>query len=367
MAAKKKAEPKVTAQSLRDEINAALKIDTLKMGSDPSFTTKYIPTGLWPIDLMFGGGVPRNRYTYLYGGFSTLKSYICYCAIAACQAQGGIAALADTEHVFDDAYVQSLGVNTDDLLIVPTTTAEEALDISEATIRGGCDLLVWDSIAASLPQVERNGRMFDSSTQMARQAAFMSAGLRKLTAANRRTAIMFTNQTREKVGITFGNPETQPGGRSMPFYASYTLKMAKAGKVESAATYFLNGTKLTGRKKIEGHHIRATLEKSKLNTGPGREYNFVFDLNTGAIDELGFVISQAMEFGLVSVSGNAHKIKGSTKSHPHKPAFLKYLLDNPAIVAKLKEQIWASTFPGSHAPVNKTAGAPKLKLRVKKA
>lgn len=358
---------KLTAQELAAQINQALKIDTIKLGDDDQFVTKYIPTGLWPIDLMLGGGVPRNRYTLLYGGFSTLKSYICYNAIAQCQAAGGTAALVDTEHVFDAVWARSLGVNTDTLILPPTTTAEEALDISDVLVRNGVDLLVWDSIAASLPQVESNGRMFDSSTQMARQAAFMSAGLRKLTAGNKDTAIIFTNQIREKVGVSFGNPETSPGGRSMPFYASFTLKMSRAGKVDSAATYFLNGDKLTGRKKIDGHHIRVQLEKSKLNTGPGREYNFVFDLHTAQIDEVGFVMSLAMEHGLVTAAPAKNPkftIKGSSKVHPHKPAFKKYLNDNPAVVEKLKEKLWELTFPGSVPPVKKTvATAPRRRVK----
>lgn len=358
------------AQDLAKEINAALKINTIKMGNDEAFVTKYIPTGLWPIDLMLGGGVPRNRYTILYGGFSTLKSYICYHAIAECQRAGGVAALADTEHVFDSAWAAECGVNVKELLLIPCTTAEEALDISDVMVRNGVDLLVWDSIAASLPQVEKNGRMFDSSTQMARQAAFMSAGLRKLTAGNTKTAIIFTNQIREKVGISFGNPETTPGGRSAGFYGSFILKLTRAGKVEAAATYFLNGSAIAGRKKIDGHHIRVQLEKSKLNTGPGREYNFIFDLANAEIDETGFVLSLAMEHGLVQAIGAKnpkYKIKGSTKEFPHKPAFVKYLNDNPDTIVKLKDQIWALTFRGKSEPVSKTEEAPKKRLRVKKA
>ncbi len=207
------------AQELLDQINATLKGPVLKMGSDKTLLVEYWPTGILPMDMLLQGGIPKGRFVEIVGDYSTLKSYIGLKAIATTQASGGVCALIDTEHSYDPTWAAALGIDTKALIVQQPETGELAMDTAEALIRGECDLIVFDSIAATLPQTERNKRLHEESVQPARQAQLMSLAMRKLTAANSKTAMVWINQTRLNVGVTFGNPESLPGGRAMPYYA----------------------------------------------------------------------------------------------------------------------------------------------------
>jgi protein RecA len=220
---------------MMEHVNSIMGKGTMMMGSDPSLVVKYTPTGCLPIDDIFQGGIPIGRFTEIYGDYSTLKSYIGLSAIAECQDAGGVAALIDTEGAFDPDWARSIGVNTDELLLPTSDTGEEAIDKTQLLISQGIDLVVWDSIAATLPKAEEKTPMSGKhTTQPARQAAMMSEALRKLQSTinqNNKTAVLCINQTRSKVGIVFGSPESIPGGRSLPFYASYRLAIRKVGKI----------------------------------------------------------------------------------------------------------------------------------------
>lgn len=261
------------AQQLVAEVNAALKGNVLRMGSHEDYVVTHIPTGLVPIDDLLGGGLARGRTIEFFGDYSTLKSYIGLRAIAEAQAMDGVAALVDTEHAFDPEWAKALGVDVDNLIIPDIETGEEAVDATELLIRQQADIVVWDSVAATLPKSEAERRAVDKQ-QQARLAALMSQAFRKLTAANSKTALMFINQTRQNVGQMFGSPETTPGGKALPFYASQRIALRKAGKLrrdvgETKETY--------------GFKVRAVLEKSKLNV-PHRDIVFTFDLDMGDVD-----------------------------------------------------------------------------------
>lgn len=337
----------VKASDLAKEINKALGAGTVKLGNDPSLEIKRLPTGVMPIDVLLDGGIPSGRFTELFGAYSTLKSYIALSCIAQTQANGGSCALIDTEHAYDIEWAKQIGVDTDELIYQSPETGEEAVDVTEVLIRNKVDLVVWDSVAATLPQAESTKRMAKESVQPARLAALMSLAMRKLTSANEKTAVLFINQTRLSVGVVFGDPEVVPGGKALPFYASYRVALRKAGKEKEQEEVFVGG-KTTKVNKVTGHKIRATLEKSKLSA-PSRDVMFMFDLQTGAVDEVGYILSLALEKGLAIHEGRSwwlhsesdQKVVGAEK-------FIGYLKENPKKVEKLKKELLELT--GSQEP-----------------
>ena len=338
---------RATAQEIAAEINQALGAGTVRLGSDESLVVTTIPTGVLPIDYLLGGGIPKGRFTEFFGAYSTLKSYIALRAIAECQADGGICAIVDTEHAYDPEWAQRLGVNTDELIYQAPSTGEEAMDVSEVLIRNGIDLLVWDSIAATVPQTEANKRLANETVQPARLAALMSMGLRKLTAANEHTAVIFINQTRLNVGQMFGDPETVPGGRAMPFYASHRVALRRAGRVKDGKKVYDSEGKQANITVTHGHKVRATLEKSKL-TAPSKDVLFTFDLNHGSVDDVGFAITQGLIDGHVKHEGRRWWLCGEEDTPVvGMPKFRKGLEEHPFRLNKLKEALTTSKSHGT--------------------
>jgi recombination protein RecA len=207
----------------------------MKLGSSERQAVDAIPTGSIALDLAIGvGGIPRGRITEIFGPESSGKTTLCQHVLAEAQKRGGVVAFIDVEHALDPAYARACGVNVDELLVSQPDTGEQALEITETLIRsGGVDCVVVDSVAALVPRAEIEGEMGDSSMGM--QARLMSQALRKLTGAVSRsnTALVFTNQLREKIGVMFGNPETTPGGRAMKFYASVRLDIRRIETIKS--------------------------------------------------------------------------------------------------------------------------------------
>lgn len=347
-----------TAQDLLKAVNAALKSDVIKMGSDESFKVTHIPTDILPIDMLFHGGLPRGRFVHCTGNWSTLKSYIGLKACARVQRDGGIAAIIDTEHAFDPEWAQTIGVNVDDLIVQHPATGELAVDAAEALIRGGADLIVFDSVAATLPQQEQAKRMHDESVQPARLAALMSLACRKLTAANSKTAILWINQLRTQIGVTFGNPEIAPGGRALPYYASLSVNIRKAGKVTREDRMW-DGDKWTTSKTQVGQKFRAVIEKSKLSR-PYAEVNFVWDLEKGGVDDIGFLIAQGLERGWITQPNNVTWQYKDTKING-KAKFRSWLTENPLAQKELRDRLMASVFPGVPELPKKREDVPKSK------
>ncbi len=190
---------------------------------------EVIPTGSLALDLALGvGGLPRGRITEIFGPESTGKSTLAQHVIAQAQAAGGMAAYIDVEHALEPTYAAGIGVKVDDLLISQPDTGEQALEITEALVRSNAiDIVVIDSVAALVPRAEIEGEMGDSLPGL--QARLMSQALRKLTGAisRSRTAVIFINQLREKIGIVFGNPEVTPGGRALKFYSSVRIDLRR--------------------------------------------------------------------------------------------------------------------------------------------
>jgi len=340
------------AQNLRDKINGLLGPGTIKMASDSDLLVEMLPSGVLPIDVLLDGGLPRGRITEVFGDFSTLKSLIAYCLIAETQSSGGVAALVDTEHAFDPQWAENMGVDVGALLMPPVVTGEEAVDVIQALVASGVDLVVWDSIAATLPQDEANKRLSKENIQPARLAALMSAAMRRINAVNKKTAILCINQTRTKVGIVFGNPESIPGGKALPFYASYRIAMRKAGKITEDAHRW-DGEKLVTVKKTIGVKMKCELLKSKLSS-PDRTLFFVWDPRKGEIDTIGFLIAAGLEHGLiklVTAKGKPKKWTMGSQTWTGDAAFRGYLASSP----KAKSTIRTAALAGGRGP-----GSPKV-------
>lgn len=225
----------------------------VRLGDATHLQVDVIPTGSLAIDLALGvGGIPRGRVTEIYGPESSGKTTLCLHVIAEAQKMGGVCAFVDMEHALDPIYAARLGVDTDNLYISQPDTGEQALEITEALVRSGAlDVVVVDSVAALVPRAELEGEMGDSHVGL--QARLMSQALRKLSGAIKQsnTAVLFTNQLREKVGVMFGNPETTTGGRALRFYASVRIDIRRVQAIKL-------------KDEIIGNRTRVKITKNKV-------------------------------------------------------------------------------------------------------
>jgi recombination protein RecA len=257
-----------------------------------------IPTGSLALDLASGiGGYPRGRVVEIYGPESSGKTTLALHAIAEAQRGGGLAAFIDAEHALDVAYARAVGVATEKLLISQPDTGEQALDITEMLVRSSAiDLIVIDSVAALTPKAELEGEMGDA--HMGLQARLMSQALRKLTAAAYRggTTLMFLNQLRQKIGVTFGSPETTTGGNALKFYASMRFDVRRIGQVK------------VGEEAVGGR-TRVKVAKNKC-APPFQEAEFEIRWGTG-IDNLGELLDLGVARGLIDKAGNHLSFAGT--------------------------------------------------------
>src|SRR5213592_2744624 len=235
----------------------------MKMGDDAAAVrVQAVPTGALSLDLALGvGGLPRGRIIEIFGPESSGKTTLVYHVIAEAQARGGICAFVDTEHAIDPIYAKRIGVDTDELLVSQPDYGEQALEIVDVLVRSGAvDVVAVDSVAALTPRVELEGQM--GETQVGLQARLMSQALRKLTGNLHRanTICVFTNQIREKIGVSFGSPETQPGGRALKFYASQRLDIRRIETLKE-------GTEAVGNR------VRVKVVKNKC-AAPFRQAEF---------------------------------------------------------------------------------------------
>jgi recombination protein RecA len=293
----------------------------MKLGSREKLVLDTIPTGSIALDLALGvGGIPRGRITEIFGPESSGKTTVCQHVLAEAQARGGVVAFIDVEHALD------CGVNVDELLVSQPDTGEQALEITETLIRsGGIDCVVVDSVAALVPRAEIEGEMGDSF--MGVQARLMSQALRKLTGAVSRsnTALIFTNQLREKIGVMFGNPETTPGGRAMKFYASVRLDIRRIETIKS-------GTESVGNR------VRVKVVKNKV-AAPFRVAEFDIMYGEGVSKE-GGLLDVGVAMDTVTKTG-AWFTFADTRLGQGREASKEFLKTHPEIAAEIDRLIRA--------------------------
>ncbi|HEX6489596.1 MAG TPA: recombinase RecA [Candidatus Dormibacteraeota bacterium] len=284
-----------------------------------------IPTGALPLDLALGvGGLPRGRVIEIYGPESAGKTTVALHVIAEAQKLGGVAAFVDAEHALDPIYASRIGVNIDDLLISQPDTGEQALEIVEVLVRSGAvDVIVIDSVAALVPKAEIEGEMGDSHVGL--QARLMSQALRKLTAAISKSncCVIFLNQLREKVGIMFGNPETQPGGRALKFYASVRLDIRKVEVIKSGLDSI-------------GARVKVKVVKNKV-APPFRAAEFDILFNEG-ISREGALIDAAVEGGIIDKSGTWLSY-GDLRLGQGRENVRNYLRENPTLSGEIESAV----------------------------
>ncbi len=302
----------------------------MKLGEAPARVAgDAIPTGALALDLALGiGGIPRGRVTEIFGSEASGKTTLAQHIIAEAQKAGGIAAYIDAEHAFDPRYAANCGVNLRDLLISQPDTGEQALEITETLVRSsGVDVIVIDSVAALAPKAEIEGEMGDAHVGL--QARLMSQALRKLSAAisKSKTAVIFINQLREKVGIFFGNPEVTPGGRALKFYSSVRIDLRRGDSIKQ-------GTEMVGAR------VKARVVKNKV-APPFRSAEFDIMFNHG-ISKEGNLVDLGVVTGLVKKAG-AFFTYSDTKLGQGRENAKDYLKQHPELASQLEEKIRAST------------------------
>src|SRR5437870_3492704 len=284
-----------------------------------------IPTGSIALDIALGvGGVPRGRVTEVFGPEASGKTTLVQHVIAEAQHMGGVCAIIDAEHALDPAYARRVGVDVDNLFISQPDSAEQALEIAEALVRSAAfDVVAIDSVAALVPRAELEGEMGD--THVGLQARLMSQALRKLTGAISRshTALIFTNQLREKVGVMFGNPEVTPGGRALKFYASVRLDIRRIDSIKQGLD-------------VIGSRVKVKVVKNKV-AAPFRSAEFDILYNEG-ISYAGSVLDMAVELGLVKKAG-AFFSYGETRLGQGRENAREFLKKNAEMAQEIERQV----------------------------
>lgn len=297
----------------------------MKLGQAPAYNVESIPTGSLTLDMALGiGGVPKGRIVEIYGPESSGKTTVALHIIAEAQKLGGEAAFIDVEHALDPIYAGHLGVNIDSLLVSQPDTGEQALEIAEALVRSGAiDVIAIDSVAAMVTRAEIEGEMGD--THVGLQARLMSQALRKLTSVIGKSncVAVFINQVREKIGVSYGNPEVTPGGRALKFYSSVRIEVRRGEAIKSGAETI-------------GNRTRCKVVKNKV-APPFKECEFDIMYGQG-ISRVGELVDMAVELDIINKSGAWFSYKDS-KLGQGRDNVKEFLKQNPDIMNEIEQQV----------------------------
>ncbi len=297
----------------------------MRLGEKPQERIDAISTNCLSLDLAIGvGGLPRGRITEIFGPESSGKTTLALQVVAQAQKEGGIAAYIDAEHALDPSYAEKIGVKVEDLLISQPDSGEQALEIAETLVRsGGIDVVVVDSVAALVPRAELEGEMGDAHVGLI--ARLMSQALRKLTGivSQSNTCFIFINQLREKIGVSFGNPETTTGGKALKFYASVRIDIRRIGSIKEG-------------EKVIGNRTKAKIVKNKV-APPFHECEFDIIYNEG-ISKEGDLLDLAVAHRVVEKAGTWFSYKGERLGQGRENA-KKFLKENPEICNRIEDEV----------------------------
>jgi recombination protein RecA len=316
----------------------------MKFGESKSMQVDVVPTGCLSLDVALGVfGVPRGRIIEIYGPEASGKTTLAQHIVSEVQKLGGIAAYVDAEHALDPDYARKIGVKVDELLISQPDTGEQALEIVETLVRSNAvDVVVVDSVAALVPKAEIEGEMGES--HMGLQARLMSQALRKLTGiiSKSKTVVVFINQTRMKIGIVFGNPETTTGGVALKFYASVRLEIRRAAQIKQGD-------------KIIGNRVKVKVVKNKV-AAPFRTTEFDIMYNEG-ISLPGDTLDTAVTHKVVDKRGNSY-LFGEEKLGVGREAAKRYLHENPKLLLTIRKLVIEAVEKGE-LPLDEEAATPE--------
>ena len=341
MAKEKKTAVKDTDAALDDAISQIEKKfgkgSVMRLGDRTAVDVDVIPSGSLTLDKALGiGGYPKGRIIEIYGPESSGKTTLTLHAIAQAQKQGGKAAFIDAEHAIDPVYAKNLGVDIDELILSQPDSGEQALEIAEMLVRSGViDLIVIDSVAALVPQVELDGEMGDAAVGL--QARLMSKALRKLSGVMNKTncTVIFINQLREKIGVMYGSPETTTGGRALKFYSSVRVEIRRSEQIKQ------NG-------EIVGNKANIKVVKNKV--APPFKTTQVDIIYGKGISRDGEILDLAVEGDIVEKSGAWYAYNGEKIGQGRENA-KNFLLEHPAIFAEVEEKVKAQLFGTEEADV----------------
>lgn len=309
------------------------------MGEMESKNVEFIPTGSLYLDMALGGGYPKGRIIEIYGPESSGKTTLTIHAMAEVQKFGGRVGFVDAEHAFDPEYAEALGVNMDELVFSQPDSAEQALEIVEALVKSDeLDLCIIDSVAALTPQREIDGEMGDAMVGV--QAKLMSQAMRKLKGAanNYRCTLIFINQIRMKVGVTFGSPETQPGGQALKFYASQRLDVRRIGSIKASSsddTLIANEVKITVKKNKVAPPFKKALTRIAFGEGIQRHWE---------------ILDMCLQLGIIKQGGSWFSY-GETKLGQGEVNVTALLGDNPELCEELEGKIIEELNPPMEEPL----------------
>jgi recombination protein RecA len=297
----------------------------MRLGDATRMVVETISSGAITLDLALGGGLPRGRVIEIYGPESSGKTTLALHALAEVQKQGGVAAFVDAEHALDPSYAAVLGVDIENLLVAQPDNGESALEIVDQLVRSAAvDIIVVDSVAALVPKAEIEGEMGD--TQVGLQARLMSKALRKITGNMGRSGctVIFLNQLRQKIGVTYGSPDVTTGGNALKFYASVRLDIRRIQTLKKAS---------------EGEYgIRAKVKVAKNKVAPPFR-NAEFDIIFGrGISQVGCLLDLAEQTAIVTRKGAWYSYNGENIAQGRDNA-IKYMEDNPNIASEVDKLV----------------------------
>ncbi len=318
-------------QALKEIVKRYGEGAVMRLGEARHLMVEAIPTGALSLDIAIGiGGVPRGRITEIFGPEASGKTTLTLHIVAEAQKMGGVAAFIDMEHALDPSYAERIGVDVENLLISQPDTGEQALEIAETLIRSGAvDVVVVDSVAALVPRAEIEGDMGDAAVGM--QARLMSQALRKLAGIiqQTKTAMIFTNQLRHKIGVMFGSPETTPGGLALKFYASVRLDIRRIQAIKLGS-------------EVIGNRVRVKVVKNKV-APPFRTAEFDIIYNEG-ISREGDLLDLGVELGIIDKRGSYYAY-GDLRLGQGRENAKQFLREHPDLAHEIEMQIRAQKMP----------------------